>query len=88
MGTDPMINKFSVTVFLIIYLFAGLTKLTSTLGTPAVIPPAVVPLVPTQAGVLPPPGIAIPQPLPVAGAFRAPQPAIIPGIGELHDHIH
>ncbi|XP_014286590.1 poly(U)-binding-splicing factor half pint isoform X4 [Halyomorpha halys] len=57
----------------------GLSKLTSTLGTPAVIP-ATVPLVPTQAGVLPPPGIAIPQPLPVAGQFRAPQP-IIPAPG-------
>lgn len=57
----------------------GLSKLTSTLGTPAVIP-AAVPLVPTQAGVLPPPGIAIPQPLPVAGQFRAPQP-IIPAPG-------
>ncbi|XP_014255066.1 poly(U)-binding-splicing factor half pint isoform X2 [Cimex lectularius] len=53
----------------------GLSKLTSTLSQPSVIPATLPGLVPTQAGVLPPPGIAIPQPV---GQFRTPQP-IIPG---------
>ncbi|BES98878.1 RNA recognition motif. (a.k.a. RRM, RBD, or RNP domain) [Nesidiocoris tenuis] len=51
---------------------------------PTVIPAVVPGLVPTQAGVLPPPGIAIPQAIPVttvgAAGFRAPTP-MIPGPG-------
>ncbi|KAK9509088.1 hypothetical protein O3M35_006480 [Rhynocoris fuscipes] len=62
----------------------GLSKLTSTLATQpavaAVIPATLPGIVPAQAtAVLPPPGIAIPQAIPV-GQFRAPQP-IIPGPG-------
>uniref|UniRef100_A0A0K8SVI9 RRM domain-containing protein n=2 Tax=Lygus hesperus TaxID=30085 RepID=A0A0K8SVI9_LYGHE len=59
----------------------GLSKLTAI--QPTVIPAVVPGLVPTQAGVLPPPGIAIPQAIPVtavSGGFRAPTP-IIPGPG-------
>lgn len=60
-------------------LVAGLSKLTAI--QPTVIPAVVPGLVPTQAGVLPPPGIAIPQAIPVTAVgagFRAPTP-IIPG---------
>ncbi|XP_073997095.1 poly(U)-binding-splicing factor hfp isoform X2 [Rhodnius prolixus] len=62
----------------------GLSKLTSSLATQpavaAVIPAALPGIVPTQAAVLPPPGIAIPQAIPV-GQFRAPQPIISgPGV--------
>ncbi|KAF6199633.1 hypothetical protein GE061_005931 [Apolygus lucorum] len=59
----------------------GLSKLTAI--QPTVIPAVVPGMVPTQAGVLPPPGIAIPQAIPVTtvgAGFRAPTP-IIPGPG-------
>ncbi|KAL1122859.1 hypothetical protein AAG570_003185 [Ranatra chinensis] len=47
----------------------GLSKLTSTLGQPQILPP----IVTSPAGVIPPPGIALPQALP---QFRAPQPIV------------